>query len=160
VEDALDRLPSHTDPPSAVSKLDSFRARLHLQDGWRTSNPTDRGFSFLQQSTGVQSRIDRIYASTEIINHATEWNIERTAVSTDHKMVSTCVTNPVSPYIGRGRWTMPLFLLKNKELCQEIQDMGIKLEEKVNNITDRSANVNTQLLFKAFKDEIIEKARD
>jgi len=39
VEDALDRLPSHSDPAGPVSGLDNFRARLHLQDGWRNTNP-------------------------------------------------------------------------------------------------------------------------
>jgi hypothetical protein len=33
VEDAIDRLPSHTDPQSVVTSLDSLRSKFRLQDG-------------------------------------------------------------------------------------------------------------------------------
>jgi exonuclease III len=103
VEDAIDRLPSHADPFGAINALDNFRSFLQLKDGWRTTWPTKRAFSFLQTSTAVQSRIDRIYASNNIIASATDWNIEHTAVMTDHKMVSFNVIDPKTPFIGRGR---------------------------------------------------------
>src|SRR5229473_2827867 len=128
VEDALDRLPSHEDAPGPVSKLDSFKSKIHLQDGWRTFNPTGREFSFLQHSTGAQSRIDRIYTTKEVASSATNWEIMRTAINTDHKMVSVSVVNAGTPFIGRGRWTMPLFLLKDKSLSRDIQEMGTILK--------------------------------
>ena len=58
VEDAIDRLPSHTDLHSAVASLDNLRNKFQLRDGWRATNPDTKCFSFLQKSTGVQSRID------------------------------------------------------------------------------------------------------
>lgn len=160
VEDALDRLPSHVDPLGPVSELDNLRTKLHLQDGWRTINPTDRAFSYMQLGTGVQSRIDCIYASAEIISSATSWDIEWTAINTDHKMVSTCIVNYNTPFIGRGRWTMPLFLIKDKALSEEIQKLGVDLEKEIANIVDQSSTSNPQLLFKTFKDEVVNSVRE
>jgi exonuclease III len=102
VEDAIDCLPSHPDTPNTVKALDSFKRSFQLQDGWRAEHSTKHSFSFLQTGTGVQSRIDRIYASDEIIKSATDWKIEHTGILTDHKMVSTCIIDPKTPFIGCG----------------------------------------------------------
>jgi exonuclease III len=159
VEDAIDRLPSHTDPFGPVDKLDEFRSKFNLKDGWRTENPDTKCFSFLQQATGIQSRIDRIYVSENIINSACDWNIERTGLPTDHKMVSTCITDLKSPYIGKGRWTMPHFLLKDNKLIQEIQLLGRGMESCLEG-NERSPTINPQTTFKHFKDEMIKIIRD
>lgn len=159
VEDAIDRLPSHADPSGATNALDNLRSFLQLKDGWRTTWPTKRAFSFLQTSTGVQSHIDCIYASNDIITSVTNWNIEHTAVVTDHKMVLLNVIDPKTPFIGRGRWTMPLFLLKNEALMTEIHDLGLKFEDALNNVKERSTSSNPQILFKSFKDDAIKLIR-
>jgi exonuclease III len=158
VEDSLDRLPSHSDPPGTVEMLETFRARFQLVDGWRTTNPDEKSFSFLQQSTAVQSRIDRIYMKNKILKTASGWKMEWTALNTDHKMVSVHITDHKVPFIGRGRWTLPLFLLKDKTLIQEIQSLGRVLEETLEGNLDRS-NVNPQRLFNSFKEGIFNCAR-
>jgi hypothetical protein len=155
VEDAIDRLPSHTDPAGPVSALSIFRTSHQLCDGWRATHPTRKYFSFLQKSTGVQSRIDRIYTSNEILKSAIDWEIEYTAVMTDHKMISTCVIDPKMPFIGHGRWTMPLFLLKDKTLKKGIHDLVLQFQRDLNNMTERSEESNPQTLFQSFKDHII-----
>ena len=103
-------------PHNVVSSLESFRNKFQLQDGWRMTNPDTKCFSFLQKGSGVQSRIDRIYTTTSIIKTAADWNIETTALNTDHKMIFVKVIDQKAPYFGRGRWTMPLYMLKNKAL--------------------------------------------
>jgi exonuclease III len=158
VEDAIDRLPSHHDPPGPVKSLDTLRASFHLLDGWRANNPDDKHFSFLQQATATQSRIDRIYASNKIVKSATDWKIDWTGLSTDHKLVSARVVDQKTPYIGQGRWTMPLFLLKDKTLVAEIQCLGKKLEDKLDENLNRTV-ANPQTLFKQFKDEVIALVR-
>jgi hypothetical protein len=55
---------------------------------------------------------------------------------------------------------MPLFLLKDKVLSKEVQNLGIKLEHDIQSIVNRSSDSNPQLLFKAFKDEVNTKARE
>jgi len=159
VEDALDRLPSHTDPHHPVDNLDNLWTKFQLKDGWRTTNPETKCFSFLQKGTGIQSRIDRIYASDNIIKTASDWMITTTAINTDHKMVSVRVVDQKVPYIGKGRWTMPLNLLKDKDLIQDIQILGRELEQNMDIIQERSVVTNPQVLFKNFKDATAKKIR-
>jgi len=154
VEDAIDRLPTHTDPHTAVMSLDNLRNKFQLQDGWRITNPDTKSFSFLQKSTGVQSRIDRIYASANIIKTAADWEIGTTALNTDHKMVSVKVIDQKAPYFGRGRWTMPLHMLKDNILIQNIQCLGRKLEQQTDNGQQRTLEDNPQVHFQTFKNEI------
>jgi hypothetical protein len=159
VEDALDHLPSHIDPHHPVDNLNNLQTKFQLKDGWCTTNPESKCFSFLQKSTRVQSRIDRIYASDNIIKTASDWMITTTAINTDHKMVSVRVVDQKVPYIGKGRWTMPLHLLKDKALIQDIQILGRKLEQNMDNIHERSVVTNPQVLFKNFKDATAKKIR-
>jgi exonuclease III len=162
VEDAVDRLPSHTDPTSAVEALESFRSSLRLCDGWRATFPTTKAYSFLQGGTGVQSRIDRIYASDKIIKSAADWEIEHSAISTDHKIVSVRVIDPKMPFIGRGRWTMPLFLMKDKIFVEEAHKRGLTLQRDLNDWTERGpmSPTNPQTYFQNFKDSVVEIAKE
>jgi exonuclease III len=159
VEDAIDRLPSHNDLHSAVTSLESLRGKFQIKDGWRVTNPDTKCFSFLQKSTGVQSRIDRIYATNNIIKTAADWTVVTTALNTDHKMVSVKVIDQKAPYFGRGRWTMPLHMLKDETLIQTCQNLGRKLEEKLDSGEVRSSTMNPQTHFQNFKNEIASQAR-
>lgn len=132
VEDSLDRLPSHPDHNGAVMQLDNLRTKLRLKDGWRHTYPTTKAFSFMQGGTKVQSRIDRIYASQELMDTAVDWSIERTGILTDHKLVSVCVVDKRTPFLGRGRWTMPLFLIKDPTLRNVIHKLGLKAQDELN----------------------------
>ena len=160
VEDAIDHLPSHPDPQYVVISLDNLRSKLQLQDGWRATNPNSKCFSFLKKSTGVQSRIDRIYTTTKIIKTAVDWEVTTTALTTDHKMVSVKIMDQKAPYIGRGRWTIPLHMLKDKALISEIQCLGKELEKKWDNAEQRSTVINPQVHFQSSKNEIIRRTRE
>jgi hypothetical protein len=61
VEDAIDRLPCHSDHNGATQALQDVKSTLHLIDGWRRTNPTSKAYTYQQKETGSQSRIDRIY---------------------------------------------------------------------------------------------------
>jgi exonuclease III len=63
VEDAIDRLPSHSDSKASVDTFDDLKKYLGLIDGWRETYPTTRAYTFMQALSqgGSQSRIDRIY---------------------------------------------------------------------------------------------------
>ena len=129
VEDAIDRITSHPDDGNAVEALQELKSYLKLEDGWRTFNPYKKEFTFLQKATGTQSRIDRIYASGETIKYSYDWLTEPPGIQTEHQMVTTKITSPTMPYIGKGRWTMPLHLLKDKKLMEKIQKMTLELEQ-------------------------------
>jgi ribonuclease HI/exonuclease III len=160
VEDPIDRMPSHSDNSNAVEALCNLRYIFQVHDGWRYTNPTTKEYTFLQQTTGSHSRIDRIYISDKLLKHSFDWNIWTPGIPTDHKITSVRITNPKSPFIGKGRWTIPLHLLKNKTLLDEIQSLARTLEQNLNREkTQRTERMNPQTLFKNFKDNIILKAR-
>ncbi|RDB23311.1 Transposon TX1 uncharacterized protein [Hypsizygus marmoreus] len=159
VEDAIDRLPSHPDSPTAAEPLADLKSTFQLQDGWREVHPTDKKYSFFQKATGSQSRIDRIYTTPQIINNSKSWEIKHTAIPTDHQMVTIHIENYDSPFIGKGRWTIPLHLLKDRKLIQEIEKMGIDLQEKIDG-AERTEMVNPQTLFKEFKDGLVKAAKE
>lgn len=63
VEEAINRLPSHRDNEQTVERLGQLISDFRLIDGWRDSYPRRKGYMFLQKGTGMESRIDRIYAT-------------------------------------------------------------------------------------------------
>ena len=107
----------------------------------------------------MQSRIDRIYATAKIIKTAVDWEVTTTALNTDHKIVSVKVMDQKAPYIGRGRWTMPLHMLKYTALIKEIQILGAELEQKIDSGQQRTSVVNPQVHFQSFKNEIAKITR-
>jgi hypothetical protein len=70
--------------------------------------------------------------------------------------------NPGAPYIGKGRWSIPLYLIKHRKTIQLIEELGIQLEKDIDNVTEDSRNLekNPQKLFSAFKIELVKKVRD
>lgn len=112
VEDAIDRILSHTDYGQAVEALGNLRESLGLIDGWRTINPDEKSYSFLQKSTGAQSRIDRIYINQDFLVNTVDWTTENAPIKTDHKMVS--VKNSTSRYTihREGEVDIPTFPAK------------------------------------------------
>jgi len=160
VEDSVDRLPSHADNANTVDALNEVKHKFQLQDGWRHTNPHTKAYTFLQQYTSSQSCIDRIYVSGTVLKNSFDWEIETPGISTDHKIVSMRMTIPQVPFIGKGRWTIPLYLLRNKWLLSEIHSLGIKLEKDLEAVkVERSQISNPQLLFKTFKEAVAMKAR-
>lgn len=114
VEDSIDRLPGHPDNVTTVEALQNLRYFFELEDGCRIQNPSMQNFTFHQTSTDSRSRIDRIYTTERIAVTASEWEIRPTGgINTDHSMVSFCIIDEKTPHIGAGRWTMPLFILKD-----------------------------------------------
>ncbi|KAJ7934675.1 hypothetical protein B0H13DRAFT_1513572, partial [Mycena leptocephala] len=132
-----------------------------LCDGWRQAFPHDKGYSLLQKSTGSQSRIDRILVPTQSLGYLKNWSIEPTGIFTDHQMVSVEYANPKSPFIGRGRWCLPLHILKDTDTMDKIKEIRKEIESAMEACKfRRSDSNNVQILFKSFKDQLIKICRD
>ncbi|KAF8196496.1 Endonuclease/exonuclease/phosphatase, partial [Pholiota molesta] len=165
VEDAIDRLPSHRDSPQATNNLEIFKSHISVQDGWRHQNPTELAYTFTRppgHEAQSRSRIDRIYASSHIIKNSRSWEIKATGIHTDHKLISMEFANPGSPYIGKGRWVIPLHLLKNKTVLQEVKRLGLELEDRLKDMADagnRCDDHNAQTLLYDFKKKTTNYAR-
>ncbi|KAA1479860.1 DNase I-like protein, partial [Dentipellis sp. KUC8613] len=163
VEDAIDRSPPHEDDEAATAALQTFRTHLHLQDTWRHSHPTTKTFTFRSNSTNqyAQSRIDRIYTSTHNERLVFEWTHGAPPVPTDHHMVAVRYAPYDAPYIGPGRWTMPLHLVNDEILLKTILKEAKQLETELTNIaaTGRTEQLNAQLVWLSFKTAIKKKIR-
>ena len=152
VEDPIDRILSRPDDPQATDNLREFRTKHDLVDGWRRANPDEKGYSWIRDSDGTQSRIDRIYINEELFDSCGEWKIEPAPIPTDHDLISARISTPTSPEIGRGRWAVPTRLIKNKTIKAEIQKLGTDLERRMRNLTPSNpTRENPQTLLRDFK---------
>ncbi len=159
VEDSLDRLPTRNDHTGAVESLQRLMAELGLSDGWRRNNPRERAFSYLQNATGSQSRIDRVYASEELMRRAEDWQIEGPGFPTDHRVVSVSLANYKAPAVGKGRWALPLALLQDGEFAKTLRNLGEELQKCIDEMTERTPMTNPQTAYLAFKTKLKDAAR-
>lgn len=159
VENMIDRIPASAsaNDTAALTNLNTLKAQFQLHDGWRRTYPTQREFTHTQ-SNGAEptyARLDRIYTSEQIVRTAVDWEIQHTAVDTDHRLISVRIIHPQLPYIGKGRWTMPLFAIDNPKLMQKIIDLGMVLEKQIDCSPIRTTDNNPQSWFKSFKDRVL-----
>jgi exonuclease III len=162
VEDAIDRLPAHDDRASTVAAMLDLKECLNLTDGWRATFPDTIQFSYMQGNS-IHSRIDRIYVTPHILSTSVQWNIEPSGIpNCDHDMASTVLTDPEMPRFGKGRRTIPEYLLKDKIFVQEVIQMGSKASSEIRTISDlgnRTKERNAQIIYAQLKTEIQERAR-
>ncbi|KAF8877120.1 Endonuclease/exonuclease/phosphatase [Infundibulicybe gibba] len=148
-------------PPRPVEALREIKNKFNLVDGWRTENPTKLEYTFRALGTGIQSRIDRIYMTNANLKNSYEWENQISPLNTDHKMISVRIFDPKSPNLGKGRWAIPNFLIKDKTIAKEIKRMGVELEEKISATKDaRTDTNNPQILFQAFKSDMTKYIRN
>ncbi|KAJ7020566.1 Endonuclease/exonuclease/phosphatase, partial [Mycena alexandri] len=156
VEDAIDRLPHRTDDDEAVVALTRFKDLLGLKDGWRITNPDEKAYTFTSTS-GSHSRLDCILVSSDLFKHCRNWTLSDAPGNlTDHRMVSVDVNAPGSPFIGEGRYAIPLFLMKDKKLLEYAVVEGRKLEEE--RAEDPAKDI--QFLYADYKSKIRRFARE
>lgn len=160
VEEAIDCLPAHTDPPRSVNALLALKSCFDLADGWRRENPVTLDFTFQMQNRPIQSRIDRIYVKEDLIPFSWNWKIKRTAVNTDHAMTQMTLIHPRLPHIGKGRYAMPALLTKDAKQMKVITELGRKHQANLKlSVQERRPDFNLQTLHKAFKTWVMEKVR-
>lgn len=160
VEDALDRLPHHADNLVAVRALQKFYHQFDLYDGWRTTFPSTKGFTFSQPNAGSQSRIDRIYVSQRWLEYSYDWTHESIpTLSTDHLLTSTTLSDRALPFVGKGRWTIPKCVTHDRQFLSNVMDLGMSLQEKLdsNAPDDNSSPLD---LYLEFKETLLRLARD
>ncbi|PBK73881.1 DNase I-like protein [Armillaria solidipes] len=161
VEDALDRLPVHEDSRATVEAFKAFRKMLNLRDGWRTANPEKKDYSFAQMAGNFsRSRIDRIYVSNKVLENCDQWDISDPTLETDHRVVSVKMTSPKAPYVGKGRWMMPLHLLNNGKAIREVEVIVRTMARDVRSAAgNRNDAMNPQSVYAEGKKEIIRVLR-
>ena len=164
VEDAIDRLPAHSDQEDTAEALDELKQTLRLEDGWRNTFPTTLAYTYLQSNgTGSQSRIDRIYTKSDIIETAREWKISTSGLpNADHRMVSFQIVDENTPTSGSGRWSIKPHLLRDEPLGKYIEERGNEALQKIEELEahgNRTTHNNPQTIYAKFKRDIIDMAR-
>ena len=161
VDSPLDRLPPWPDPPAMADALHSLVAHFHLIDGWRHTFPSQLGYTFRQRNSTSQSHLDCIYVSPFLLKHSQNWNIEPPGFPTDHKLVSMELFDLTLPFIGEGRWSIPLFALQRRPLLGLIEELVVAaLTNMEASSLDRTYEVNPQAVFADFKKEATLRARE
>ncbi|KAF6745427.1 Endonuclease/exonuclease/phosphatase [Ephemerocybe angulata] len=173
VEDGLDRHTTSTsdDHKPALETLLELKRTLQLVDGWRKENPDLKAYTWSQKLANTEgitantprSRIDRIYVQKDLFRSTRDWEIrvDHNINTTDHELITATYFDLESPFIGKGRWEIPSFLLKHDEfmdtantLCKET------LTKAIQSTQDPASEELVQIIFKDMKDRLRNKARD
>ena len=154
-EETLDLLPTREDEINRVESLRNFLRPLNLSDGWRINEPTTCDYTFPANGQRSRSRLDRIYVTQEILNSSFNWKIINTGVQTDHRAVTAELSTASAPYIGKGRWTLPLHLLYDQKFWEAITPIGIAATKKAIEMEGgRTETYNPQSILRQFKEDI------
>ncbi|KAF5375513.1 hypothetical protein D9615_009166 [Tricholomella constricta] len=161
VEDSLDRMPGRNPPPAPAEALGKLKTHFGLVDGWRQTNPSTRKFTFRTERGDSQSRLDRIYIKEDLMRYTHQWEIARTGLSTDHKLVSVRLLNPTAPYLGKGRYSISNALLQHKKLFNQILELGEKFQSRMTELQNipRDHENNPQREHKKFKEQVVNAVR-
>ena len=139
--------------------LRDVRHEWNIHDAWREANPAERAFTYRAQTHNgrIQARLDSIYVAERKSQHTFEWEITESAIPSDHSKVSVRYTPKDAPFIGNGRWALPLHLLNNKNLITQIESQGREFLSNATRIrieqTDRREE-NIQTLWKTYNGNI------
>ncbi len=166
VEDNLDRLPIGEGPDQSILALDELKLSLGLMlaDGWRTTYPNHREYTF-QRGSGLEavfSRLDRIYITPAIFEGAREWRICESGVKTDHSLILVQLTSENAPIVGAGRPIFPLQLLRDKKLAKIMKLRGLEACSELDRLTTgsvRTEDTNPQVILSKLKSDLMKLAR-
>ncbi|KAF6752732.1 Endonuclease/exonuclease/phosphatase [Ephemerocybe angulata] len=127
VESCRDREPSREDARNAVSALGAFLEGRRLIDGWRREYPQRREYTWKAApgaAVAARSRLDRIYVKEDLYHATRDWNIlVDQPLVTDHELVVATLYDLGAPHIGKGRWEIPAFLLRNDKYLEAVEKM-------------------------------------
>jgi len=76
-------------------------------DVWRMQNPKGNGFSFIQTSSKLMARIDRIYVHKNLLNYVYDNEVGMGQEISDHDPVFVKIMANNLPYCGKGLWRLP-----------------------------------------------------
>ena len=162
-EEPIDRIPAKHDTQGAVTALREYRLSTSVQDQWRHAFPKAREYTYRTTVNGQQrkSRLDRIYVLQDKTKYTFDWNTAPSSIPTDHWLVSVKYAPKDSPYIGKGRWTWPLNILRDKKIMKQIEERGLELQEEIKHLlatpNERSDTKNPQVMWKTFKTDITKR---
>ena len=112
-------LPQHTKGLTALTQL---KTQFHLLDGWRQNNPKQRQYTWPTKQHDVQSRLDRIYISTDL-NHQLIHQDFMPTVWSDHKYITTHLYLMAQDPRGPNYWKLNTEVLTETEYKELITNI-------------------------------------
>ncbi|KAJ7588749.1 hypothetical protein C8J56DRAFT_785076 [Mycena floridula] len=132
--DMLDRL-SHKleECESSRAAHIRFTKAFSLEDGWRDNYPDAKEYTYSwvnENGEAGQSRLDRIYTSSQTHKLCQNWKIQDWAGHlTDHRIVTVEIRVPGTPFQGKGRYSMQLPSIHDNKFMEKCEKIGSALQE-------------------------------
>ncbi|KAJ7582307.1 hypothetical protein C8J56DRAFT_792851 [Mycena floridula] len=167
--DMLDRLPHKLDKKGSRDAHIEFRNAFDMNDGWRNTHLQTKEYTYSRinkNGEAHQSRIDRIYTSTETQMRCRQWHIRDWAGGLgDHRLVSVDVLAQGTAFQGKGRYSMQLHSMEDKKFMESIEATGCILQNKLESLNDRpqalkDSTIAPQLAWHSTKDGWLEAEKD
>ena len=132
-EEPIDRFPAKHDNHNTIMALREFRLNTGVQDEWRHAFPKAREYTYRMtlNKQQIKSQLDRIHISQPKSKFTFDWKIAPSSIPPDHWLVTVKFAPKNAPYIGKGRWTWPLNVLKDKKIMEWVEKKGLKLQDKL-----------------------------
>ena len=164
-EDAIDRAPAKLDDKAATDKLRDTRLAWDVRDAWRSEHPSEKAFTYRANTSeqAIKSRLDRIYIANRLTTFTFGWVIAPSLIPTDHWLVAIRYAPKDAPEIGKGRWTLPLHLLQQKDFMEQVATRGLRLQAELENVNHHPPEDGTdspQMLWERFKEAVQEIAKE
>ena len=119
--------------------IKNFKRAYGLVDSYRTLYPSKKMYTWINDTRGIKTRIDRFYISKFLKEQLSDTNTLTSTVS-DHYAVNLSFKNtPYRPYeIGKGIWKMNVELLKSSSFCNEIETTWYEMASRneIRNLED------------------------
>jgi hypothetical protein len=162
VEDPIDRNSGTIEiVPESFKRLKDL---FHLIDGWRATFPDSRDYTCVQHRKDRQtnelhasySRLDRIIVDNQQLKKFRGWEIKHCPVKSDYRLVLTQLTCRPNEQPGKGRWSMPLYLLKTRKFMNYVQTLAAQLLKDLDILegSERDSQNNIQTLWAKFKIDV------
>lgn len=134
-----------------ASKLQHFAENYNLVDVWRVHNPATKRYTWRQNKPLVQSRLDFILISLNLMQNVKSCDI-KPSIKTDHSLVQITISLNTLQMRGPGFWKFNSALTKDevyidyiKEIiqqlkldCQNMEDKGLKWDYIKSEIRQRT----------------------
>ncbi|KAJ7584737.1 hypothetical protein C8J56DRAFT_717116, partial [Mycena floridula] len=122
--DLMDRHPHKLE--ECESSRDAHMEFL-MADGWRNKKPHGKDYMFTTKDQ--QSQLDHIYTVDDSVNQCRLWCIEDcTGSLSDHRLVTVEIHGPLTPFQGKGRYSMQDKSLKSDTFFDEADIIGMELQ--------------------------------
>ncbi|KAJ7588903.1 hypothetical protein C8J56DRAFT_716863, partial [Mycena floridula] len=164
--DMLDRLPHKLDKKSSREAHIEFRNAFDMNDGWRNTHLQTKEYTYSRlnkKGEARQSRIDRIYTSTETETRCRQWHIHDWAGGIgDHRLVSVDVLAQGTPFQGKGRYSMQLQSIEDKKFMETVEARGCMLQQELHSwyINPVNTTLVPQKAWQTTKDLWLESEKD